>query len=313
MPSTNFQTLLAAAIVLLGTQAPAATLTTFATFDGSKLEIPENIVFDRSGNAYVSLILSNEVRKIAPDGAQSTYATFNGAFGSLTAGLVIDDETGDLYVAYDPVGQPSVVYRVRPDRTTLVYSTFPTGAGLNGLTPDDDGNLYVADSFLGYVWRVPAGGGAPSIWIDLHAPGSMQLPGPNGIKLDKHGRNVYVSVPNRGTLYRIPLLDNGQPGAPEPFVTNFTPDDFAFDKAGNLYVATEPAKSVVRIRPDGTMDTIASSADGLGNTTAVAFGRVGADKLELYILSSSLPPGPSAPPGVFKLHLDIPGLPVSIH
>ena len=57
-------------------------------------------------------------------------------------------------------------------------------------------------------------------------------------------------------------------------MTNIPPDDFTFDRMGNLYLATQPAMSVVRIRPDGTMETIASSADGLQNTTAIRFGRV---------------------------------------
>src|SRR5262249_39054569 len=170
----------------------AATLTTFATFNAATFEAPENIVIDRDNNVFVSLLLSNEVRKITPAGVQSTYATLPGGPG-LTAGLVIDDDTGDLYVAYSPFGpQPSVVYVVHPDRSQHVIATFPVGAGLNGMTPDADGNLYLADSFLGVVWRVPAGGGTPSILIDLHAPGSLQLPGPNGIKFDKYQRQLYV-------------------------------------------------------------------------------------------------------------------------
>jgi sugar lactone lactonase YvrE len=304
---------LAAAIALVAASAAqAATLTTFATFDPAKFEIGENLVFDQGNNLFVSLILSNEVRKITPDGVQSTYATFNGAPGSLTAGLVINDGTGDLFVAYDPAGQNSVIYVVHPDRSKQVFATFPNGALLNGMTPDDDGNLYLADSALGVVWRVSAAGGAPTIWLDLHAPGSFQLPGPNGIKFDKHQQNLFVSVSNQGTIYRIPVDQNGQPGTPMVFATNLTPDDFTFDELGNLYVATEPRHSVVRVHPDGTEETIASAADGLQNTTAVLFGRHGDARLDLYILSALIPPGPASRPGVYVLHVGLPGLPVSI-
>ncbi len=301
----------AATILLAIGTTQAATLTTVATFDPSKFEAPENLVFDRANNIFVSLILSNEVRKITPAGAQSAYATFNGAFGSLTAGLVINDDTGDLYVAYDPVGQNSVIYVVHADQSKQVFATFPVGAGLNGMTPDDDGNLYLADSFIGVVWRVRATGGQPEVFIDLHAPGSLNLPGPNGIKFDKYKRNLYVSVSSQGTIYRIPFDQNGQAGTPVAFVTNVTPDDFAFDHLGNLYLANAPSMTVLRIHPDGTEETLASAADGLQHVTAVLFGRDGDTKLDLYILSFAFPPATSHP-GVFKLQVGLPGLPVSI-
>ncbi len=311
MTLSKLMTATAAAILLASPTTQAATLTTVATFDPSKSEFPENLVFDRQGNMYVSLLLNNEVRKITPAGAQTTYATFDGAFGSLTAGLVINDDTGDLYVAYDAAGQNSVIYVVHPDQSSQVFATFPVGAGLDGMTPDADGNLYLADAFLGYVWRVPAKGGTPEIWIDLHAPGSLSLPGPNGIKFDEFKRNLYVSVSFQGTIYRIPFGDQGQAGTPVAFATNITADDFAFDLLGNLYVATEPSMSVVRVFPNGTVETIASAADGIQNTSAVLFGRVGFTQLELYILSFGLPPATSRP-GVYRLFVGLPGLPVSI-
>ena len=311
-----------AGLLLLATHSVrAATLTTFATFNAATStafeEAPENLVIDRDSNVFVSLLLSNEVRKITPAGVQSPYATFTGGPGSLTAGLVIDDDTGDLFVAYNPAGQPSVVYVVHPDLTKHVIATFPPGVGLNGMTPDDDGNLYVADSFGGVVWRVPAGGGTPSILVDfgVQARGTLQLPGPNGIKFDKHHRHLYVSVSNLSTIYRVPVNADGSVGTPVVFVSQVTPDDFAFDRLGNLYVATEPNMSVLRVAPDGTQATLASAVDGLQNTTAVLFGRAGEDRLELYILSFAFPPFPPSPnqhPAIYKLDVGVPGLPVSI-
>jgi len=86
------------------------------------------------------------------------------------------------------------------------------------------------------------------------------------------------------------------------YASNLTPDDFAFDLLGNLYVATEPSMSVVRILPDGTQQTIAAAADGLENTAAVLFGRSGASILDLYILSASEPPVATSHPGVYLLY-----------
>jgi len=303
---------MAAALLFTVSRAQAANLVTVATFNEAQGQAGENLVFDLHGNLYVSFLVSNEVVKITPAGVQSTYATFDGPPGSLTAGLVIDDNTGDLFVAYDPAGQNSVIYKVHPDMSKEVFATFPVGAGLNGMTPDFFGNLYLTDAFLGYVWRVNASGGAPEIWLNMNAPGNLMAPGPNGIKFDALKLNLYVSVSNQGTIYRIPVSQNGSPGEPVVFASGLTPDDFCFDLLGNLYVATEPSKSVVRILPNGQQQTIASAADGLQNTTAVLFGRVGSTILDLYILSATLPPVPGGTAGVYRLQVGLPGLPVSI-
>jgi sugar lactone lactonase YvrE len=304
-----------AVAVLLAAPAAAQTgnLTIFAPFDPAKGELGENLAFDQDNNLFVSLVLSNEVRKITPEGVQSTYATFSGAAGSFTTGLVINDGNGDLFVAYDPAGENPVIYVVHPDQSKQVIATFPVGGLLNGMTPDDDGNLYITDSFAGVVWRVSHHGGTPVVWLDLHAPGSLAGGiGPNGVKFDKHKRNLHVTINNEGAIVRIPVDRDGQPGTPEVFASTPTMDDFCFDELGNLYLATQSGMSVLRIRPDGKQETIASSADGLQNTAAVLFGRRGKQRLDLYILSGDFPPPAGSHPGVYVLHVGLPGLPVSI-
>lgn len=292
--------------------ARAGDLTTFVTFDPAKNELGENLVFDQDDNLYVSLALSNEVRKITPEGVQSTYATFNGAFGSFVVGLAINDSTGELFVAYDPVGQNPVVYVVHPDLSKQVIATFPLGGLINGMTPDDDGNLYIADSIFGVIWRVSSSGGTPVVWVDLHAPGNFPNITANGVKFDKYKRNLYVTMTAPQTILRVSVDRGGQAGTPEVFATNVTPDDFCFDELGNLYLATQPGMSVLRIRPDGTRETLASAADGLQRTAAVLFGRRGKERLHLYILSGHFGQ-PGSQPAVFVLDVGLPGLPVSIH
>ena len=65
--------LLAFGLAILPLRAQAA-VETIVSFDATKLETPENLVFDRAGNLYISLALTGEIRKIAPNGAQSTFA-----------------------------------------------------------------------------------------------------------------------------------------------------------------------------------------------------------------------------------------------
>jgi hypothetical protein len=65
--------LIVASIVSLASHA-AAQVETVANFNPTLLETPENIAIDHDNNKYVSLALTGEIRKIAPDGAQSTFA-----------------------------------------------------------------------------------------------------------------------------------------------------------------------------------------------------------------------------------------------
>ena len=231
-------------------------------------------------------------------------------------GLAINDSTGDLFVAYDPAGQNPVVYVVHPDQSKQVIATFPIGGLLNGMTPDDDGNLYIADSFAGVIWRVSSGGGTPVVWIDLHAPGSLQGGlGPNGIKFDKYKRNLYVTLMKLQEIVRVPIDRDGEAGGhtrdlrqQRHVVRRFLlrPDrEPVSGQSPNL------DQSVLRIHPDGTQETIASAADGLQNTAAVLFGRHGQERLNLYILSGIFG-GSGSRPGVYVLHVGLPGLPVSI-
>lgn len=307
---------MALAVVAVAFLAPPAVyadnLSTFVTFDPSRNELGENLVFDQDNNLFVSLALSNEVRRITPEGVQSTYATFDGAFGSFVVGLAIDDRTGDLFVAYDPIGQNPEVFVIHPDLSKQVIATFPLGGLVNGMTPDDDGNLYIADSIAGVIWRVSSRGGTPVVWTDLHAPGNLPNITANGVKFDKHQRSLYVTMTAPGTILRVPVERDGRAGTPEVFADNVTPDDFCFDEAGNLYLATQAGMSVLRIRPDGTREVLASAADGLQRTSAVLFGRRGKERLNLYILSG-LFNQPGSHPAVFVLRVGLPGLTVGIH
>src|SRR5258708_12099771 len=78
---------------------------------------------------------------------------------------------------------------LRVDPATGASSVFMTptiaGAGLNALTFDKHGNVYVSDSFNGIIWKTGPNGGTPTIWSNspLLGPGTGLTPpfGPNGI------------------------------------------------------------------------------------------------------------------------------------
>src|SRR6478672_8570183 len=84
---------------------------------------------------------------------------------------------GRLYVVEPFVG--IIRMDLDPGNTQSVYSQFiPSGPSLlNDLAFDDDGNLYVTDSFAATIYRIPAGGGAPVAWFsDPRLSGDVNVP-----------------------------------------------------------------------------------------------------------------------------------------
>src|SRR5260221_4639974 len=88
-----------------------------------------------------------------------------------------------------------VVWKVDPEtRTTSMFMQAPTiiagkSPGLNALTFDKSGNVYVSDSFQGAIWRTGPSGGTPTAW---YAPTN---PGPNDLLLPDANEGEILSPP----------------------------------------------------------------------------------------------------------------------
>ncbi|HEX2643043.1 MAG TPA: SMP-30/gluconolactonase/LRE family protein [Thermoanaerobaculia bacterium] len=303
----------------------APTLETLRLFDPAALETPENIVLDRAGNQYISLALTGEVRKIAPDGTQSTLIqfpigaplTFCGPFFNAVTGITIDRQERYLYasVVSCDLGSRGVWRVALRDGSAELLANLPLESLPNGLDLYR-GDLYVADSSLSRVWRVPAEGGEAEVWLEspLLAGALVDgqpLPGANGLKVF-HGE-VYVATSAQGTIVAIPIEPDGSAG--EPRIHGVLPagqgcDDFSFDVHGSLYCATDPSNTVVRLDPDGTTEILLTAADGLDGPTATAFGRTGQDRFNLYITNGAFPFfSTTHRPSLMRLHLGVPGAP----
>ncbi|MDP9365518.1 MAG: ester cyclase, partial [Chloroflexota bacterium] len=228
----------------------------------------ESVAVAADGTIYVTAV-GGEIRTVAADGTWATFARF--AFvGNLAAAA-----DGALYAtAADAPGAPIAVWRFEPGRDPECWGTLAGAVGPNGIALDDRGNVFVADSTLGVVWRIPTGGGEATRWAasDLLAPRPFlaTFPGANGVEL--FGGALYVSNPDRMTIVRVPVLADGTAGEPEVWASGVGIDDFAFDVRGNLYGTTHPFNTVVRVRPDGTRETVAAAAEGVVGPTAAAFG-----------------------------------------
>jgi sugar lactone lactonase YvrE len=302
----------------------AGTVEIIANFDAAKLEAPENLVLDTDGNLFVSLVLTGEIRKIAPDGSQTTYAvlpigpplTMCGPFFNGVTGLALDDK-GILYVgvaACDPTKRG--IWRIAPHGIPELLATLPLAGLPNGLALHR-GFVYVADSVLGRLWRVPVDGEEAEVWLDhpllqppLPSPGALPLPGANGLQIFHH--ELFVSNSGQGTIVAIPFEPHDMAGTPRIHAHLPEPmggDDFAFDVHGAIYCTTDPFNTLLKIAPDGFTSTILLSAvNGLDGPTAAAFGRIGEDRFNLYITNGAFPFfSTTHTPKLMRLHLDVPG------
>jgi sugar lactone lactonase YvrE len=121
----------------------------------------------------------------------------------------------------------------------------------------------VTDSLQATIFRYMPGGGAPEIWFQSaqFESGGFLPAGANGIRLDPAREHLYVvgstsaADPDRGTIYRLPLQEGNEKTDLE-IVHEYTegegPDQFAFGKAGDIYVLLALSNQISVLAPDGT-------------------------------------------------------------
>jgi sugar lactone lactonase YvrE len=154
------------------------------------------------------------------------------------------------------------------DPATGASSVFMTptiaGAGLNALTFDKLGNVYVSDSFNGIIWKTGPNGGTPTIWSNspLLGPGTGLTPpfGANGVEFNNAGTVMYVANTAFHQIIQIPVNPNGTAGAASIFITGINaPDGIAIDKHDNLWVCANQEDDIIVL--DKTGKVIAKLGD----------------------------------------------------
>lgn len=269
---------------------PGKILTSFDPGDGF-----EGVTADRAGNVYATLEFSGRVVRVTPDGKVSIIATLPTRAGktlmdSVFLGTIAAAPGGTLYATMNG-GDPEVtgLWQVAPGQPRRL-SALPPGSLPNGVAVDDAGAVYIADSTLGTVWRWRPGERQASAWLrsDLLAPpaGANGFPGANGIKVFQGA--VYVSNSSTGQILKIPVTSGGAPGEPSVVTSGLPADDLAFDSAGNLYAATHAFDTVVRIRPDGTKETVATAGQGVAGGAAPVVTRRGGREVLIVVTDGNL-------------------------
>jgi sugar lactone lactonase YvrE len=297
-------------------------------FDESPDHLPEGVTIDKVGNIYVSLgppcfvgCDYGALWKITPDGTETTLVEYPD--GPALAGLAVD-APGNVYFALPNPGQPDVgVYRLTDDGGAERLPGTQNMIVPNGLAFDKQGDLYVSESILGEIWRIPRGGVAESWLRDdlITGCGESDPIGANGVAFWKG--DLYVANTAKGLLVRIPILVDGTPGEAEVVAGNpdcnlddelYGMDGIALDVHGNVYALLVLQHKLVRIDPtDGTTTLLLSEEDGLWNPASIAFGTGKGDRESVFIANYAvIPPEPpnSLGPAVLKYDVGVPGLPL---
>lgn len=187
---------------------------------------------------------------------------------------VATDANGVMYVAD---GYSCSIRKITPDGTVTTFAGgicgYADGAGaaaqfkvVNGITIDQQGNLYVIDENNRVRKITPDGtvttlAGSGQNKSEDGTGTSASLSGPRGITIDGSG-NLYITQ-NDFLIRKVTPAGVVTTVTGPPSVSKLnTPIGITVDGAGNLYV-TDYTSAIKKIAPDGTI-TIVAGHDGSG-------------------------------------------------
>ncbi|HEX9050410.1 MAG TPA: SMP-30/gluconolactonase/LRE family protein [Anaeromyxobacter sp.] len=202
------------------------------------------------GQIYVYESNGRFVRQVSVAGSTSHLLGLRFQPGS--GKLLVNDFGAGQVLSVDPVTGASTVFMTLP--SPLPH---PGGAGLNDLTFDGAGNVYVSDSFQGIVWRTGPQGGVATAWVDSPLLRTAGVPpfGANGLRFDNEESAMFVANTGDDTVIEVPVTPGaGGPvaGTPSVFANSVNgADGLLVDADDNLWVAANQADEIVVLDPTG--------------------------------------------------------------
>jgi DNA-binding beta-propeller fold protein YncE len=235
---------------------------------------PEGIAADRHGDIYVS-----GFGPTSPTGPGKVFVF--GRNGHLKRVLNVANSTNALlglgFTASDELlvvdFGASQVLRVDPDSgASTVFMTVPPGThGLNALTFDRAGNVYVSDSFEGTIWATGPAGGLASVWKSdpLLTTGGFPPFGANGLQFNSDESALFVANTGSDTVVRIASLA-GVAGAASVFTHGINgADGLILDEDDNVWVCANQSDEIVVTDASGKAIAKLGDFDGVRHGSPV--------------------------------------------
>jgi hypothetical protein len=182
---------------------------------------------------------------------------------TLLLGLVFQKSSQTLLICDLSNG---IVWQADPKtgKSTVFMNTQKgSSSGLNALTFDPAGNVYVSDSFLGVIWTTGPNGGTPTMFVDSQtlspqaATGVILVPpfGANGVEFNNEYTEMYVANTAYHSIVEIPVtLNHGSASVAGKAMVLTTginaPDGIAVDSRDNLWVDANQQDEIDVIDPN---------------------------------------------------------------
>ena len=233
-------------------------VTRFATLPAGATP-PEGIAVDIHGNVYVSTFGfpasgpptdPGQIIVFDRHGKLLHQAVVAGASPHLL-GLDFHPLTRELLVIDFGAGK---VLKVNPlTGAASVFSDIGPASGLNALTFDSLGNVYISDSFQGIIWRTSAAGGPATAWLTSPLLATTGVPpfGANGMAFNNSGNALFVANTGNDSVVKIPVT-GGAAGTPAVFANSINgADGLIIDEDDNLWIAANQSDEIVVLDPSG--------------------------------------------------------------